>query len=209
MKRKIIISTFLLLAAFVSIESQSLYGSGISPKSALVRVIFKETSGDLNLEVGNITFSSAGKSESLKYHQVAPGMYFFELGTEWIEFIPQSGKYFTLIINGEQCQVFEDTEHSSPAKTQVYFYNLAENDAATFHITNKTDAVFQNTSSLTSEQVAINPLDINFTITMESGKSIDLGSLPMTRGGSTSVILFENGGILQTQIFEAEIATGL
>ncbi len=209
MKRKIIISAFLLLAVMVTIESQSLYGSGISPENALVRVIFAETEAALNLEIGNSNFSSTSITDSSKYHQVSPGMYFFELGSEWIEFIPQSGKYFTLVINGEQCQIFEDTEHNSPAKTQIYFYNLATGDEATFHITDKKDAVFQSTSSKTSDQVAINPLDIDFTITMGSGKSINLGSLPMTRGGSTSVILFENEGTLQTVIFEAEIATGL
>ncbi len=126
-----------------------------------------------------------------------------------MEFILKSGKYFTLIISDEQCQIFEDTEHNSPGKTQIYFYNLATNGDATFHITDKTDAVFQNTPSNTSAQVAINPLDINFTITMGSGKSIKLGSLPMTRGGSTGVILYEYGGILQRVVFEAEIAKGL
>lgn len=203
------ITIFLILSSVVALESQSLYGSGLSPENALVRVVFADTKREQNLEIGNVKFSSSSRFESSRYHQIAPGMYFFKLGQEEIEFIPLSGKYFTLIIKEEQCQIFEDIEHDSPAKTQIYFYNLSFSDDATFHITDKTEAVFQNTLAATSAQVAINPMDLDFTITMASGKSVDLGSLPMTRGGSTSVILFENGGTLQTVIFEAEIATGL
>ncbi|MBI9097366.1 MAG: alginate O-acetyltransferase AlgF [Spirochaetaceae bacterium] len=209
MVKPFILSLVFFFTLSVSLTSQSLYGSGISADDALVRIIFTDSVPDMNIEIGSINFSTADRSLSSKYHAVSPGMYFFEIGSEWIEFIPRSGKYFTLVIEESGCLIFEDKEHKSPAKTQLYFYNLLKTEKATFHVTDAGEILFRDISPETSEQIAINPLNIPFSITTLSGKSIDLGSIPMNRGGSVSVLLMENKYKFRSIIINAEIETGL
>ncbi len=76
MNRKIIISFLLLLFTVAAMESQSLYGSGISPENALVRVVFTDTKAELSLEVGSVVFSSEEKVQEFTISSDSAGNVF-------------------------------------------------------------------------------------------------------------------------------------
>ena len=208
MLRSFLITAALMIFLVNNANSQSLYGTGISPESALVRVIYADSVENPDIEIGNIIFTAANVQESSFYHPVSPGMYFFELGNDWIEFIPQSGKYFSLIISKGNCIVFEDMEHKAPAKAQIYFYNLLEKSDASLVVSGSLDIVLENVKPLDSSQIAINPLNIEFAISTDLDEQIEIGSIPMKRGGSTSVILMKDNDGLKTMTVEAEVALG-
>lgn len=205
MLKKLLSISLLFFAIAASISSQSLYGSGISPESALVRTIFLNEDKEFVFEVGNISFYSSQRELSKKYHPVSPGMYFLEFQEEWLEMIPQSGKYYSIIVLDNKCLIFEDLEHTSPAQNQIYFYNCLDSETASIVVSQTGDQLFSNVSSKDSIQRAVNPLNINFSLTTETGEVYELGSLPMERGGSTTIIAYKLKQEVQTSIFQAEI----
>lgn len=205
MGKKTTMVFFLMLFAAGHLWSQSLYGTGISPDSALVRVIYADETSGKTIEIGSESFSSDRWEESALYHPVAPGMYFFEMGSQWIEVIPMSGLYYTLIIQGETCFVFEDMEHTIPAKNQIYFYNILDDETASLFVSASGDMLFKETEPGESVQMAVNPLDIDFALSTSDDRNIGLGSLPMNRGGSTTVIALENEGELDFLVFQADV----
>lgn len=203
--KKLFAIALLFSLAVVSLSGQSLYGTGISPESALIRVVFTDENRDLSIDIGTETFLSSAWETSALYHPVSPGMYFFELGEQWIEIIPMSGKYYSLVIAGDQCLVFEDKEHKAPAKNQVYFYNALTDEKATLKVSATGDVLFNDVKPGESVQMAVNPLDIGFSVETDQERSTDLGALPMTRGGSTTVIALERDGNLESIVFQAAV----
>ncbi|MBB6482378.1 alginate O-acetyltransferase AlgF [Spirochaeta isovalerica] len=200
------VSLMLLLSWIVSISlaAQSLYGSGISPESALVRVIFAEPRTNMEIHIGSETFSTAESRESALYHQIGPGMYFIEAGDDFLEIIPMSGKYYTLIFTAAGSFAFEDIEHEAPAKNQIYFYNCLE-ETASLYVSETGDDLFSDINPGQSVQRAVNPLEIDFALKSGSGKILELGPLPMTRGGSTSVIVYGNNASPRSMVITAGI----
>ncbi|MBN2657462.1 MAG: alginate O-acetyltransferase AlgF [Spirochaetales bacterium] len=194
----------LLLTASISLSGQSLYGSGISPDSALVRVIFAGSDSNLKIEIGAETFSASEPEKSAPYHQISPGMYFIGGSDDFLEIMPMSGKYYTLIFTETGSFVFEDIEHDAPAKSQVYFYNCY-GETASLLVSGTGDPLFSQIPPGESVQRAVNPLKTGFALKAESGKNLELGPLPMSRGGSTSVILFERHSSPASMVLVASV----
>jgi len=195
----------ILLSAPLTLYGQSLYGSGISPEKALVRVIFTNPNSDLIIDIGSEGFAASLWEEGALYHQVPPGMYFIECGDEFLEIILRSGIYYSLIIADNRCHLFEDLEHNSPAKTQVYYYNLLKGEKATLYVEETGDHLFTAVPPGESVQRAVNPLKKDFCLTTENGIFLELGQLPMNRGGSTSVITYMDGNNPVSLVLQAAI----
>lgn len=200
---------FLGLLSSMSVFGQSLYGSGISPDSALVRVVFMgQSEKPVVIKIGNETFSSAEKELARQYHPVSPGMYFIEAGSQWIEIITAGSHYYTIIVKDDTCLVFEDVEHKAPAKSQVYFYNILNDEKATLHVSGGTEALFQDMDPADSGQIAINPVTVGFALKTDRGRTEELGRLPLERGGSTTVIIWEENSRLRSVVFQASVDKG-
>lgn len=200
MKKLSLIFLFTALIVGGSLFGQSLYGSGISPESALVRVIFTSENDIRDIQIGNETYNG-----SKLYYPVAPGMYFFNVSGNFVEIVTKSGKYYTLIIDSDRCLVFEDEKHTAPAKNQIYLYNTLTDRKVSLLVSSSGDLLFENLEPGKSIQRAVNPLKVSFSVKDDAGESRELGSLPMSRGGSTSVIAYNGNSGLKVLVLKAEV----
>lgn len=205
MNKRIVFALIAGLALSLPLVGQSLYGSGIPPESALIRVIFLDGNRGQDIEIGTATFSPSDFETSSRYHPVSPGMYYFQSGSDWVELIPRSGRYYTVIIEETSYELFEDEAHNQPARNQIYFYNLMDDETATLQTSSSGDVLFRDVKPGISVQTAVNPLDIEFAVVTSSEERLELGALPMSRGGSTSVLLHEDNGKLKAEVLKAEI----
>jgi hypothetical protein len=191
-KRAFCFLIFFVSLSTLSLSAQTLYGSGIPVESALVRCIILTETNRNTLLLGGVSIPLDDLGEITPYYPVGSGMYFLSVGGDELEMVAQSGAYYTLIFSGSEIRLFEDTAHNDPVRSQLYLYNLSE--APCTLVADGASVVFGNLPGGDSQQILLNPLDIGFTLSAE-GKECHWDSLPLARGESVSILLYD-GGIL-------------
>lgn len=186
---------FTLLLGSGSLFGQSLYGSGIPAQAALVRCVELDGTAQ-NLFLGSTIIPAQGEGSVSSYFPVAPGMYFLQAGASEAEFIPQSGVYYTVLLSSQEIVILEDQAHDDPIRSQIYLYNLSSSESCSLQASGQ--VILEDTPSMASRQVVINPVGIPFTL-VASGKEIFLESLPLSRGGSVSLFFSEKGEVIVVQ----------
>lgn len=203
--RRVTICVLILLAYSLSVSAQTLYGSGVAPEDALVRLL--NISNDARmLELGAAEIQAESYGTLTDYFPVFSGMHFIEFQEDWIEFIAESGVYYTVVISDREVRIFTDQAHTNPAKAQLYFYNLTD-EPGSLKVDADGTAVFSDIDPWSSAQMAINPLQISFALCLKNDKVETLPILPLSRGGSVSVFLIQNltTGGFSSVYAEAEI----
>ncbi|MDC7222247.1 MAG: alginate O-acetyltransferase AlgF [Spirochaetales bacterium] len=194
---------FLLLLfglSALSLTAQSLYGSGIPAESALVRCILLNETDRTSLFLGGVRLPLDEPGVIPPYYPIGSGMYFVSAGGQEIEMFARSGAYYTLVLSGSGIQLFEDSAHDDPVRSQLYLYNLTDSPCTLE--ADGAGTVFDSLNGGESAQVALNPLKIGFTL-RNGDKEYHWDSLPLERGGSVTLLLYGKGALAE----EAQVGT--
>lgn len=189
--KALLFAALLLSCVLSSLGAQSLYGSGIPAEAALVRCVQLAPSGKDTVYVGATPIPLNGPETASPYYPVGPGLYFVAAGNTEAEVFARSGGYYTLVLTRDGLTAFEDIAHDDPVRCQIYLYNLSDESCTL--TADGAGPVFKGLPPGQSRQIAVNPLEIGFTLTGE-GEGASGGhhwdSLPLERGGSVSLFFY-------------------
>ena len=170
----------------------------------MVRFINYSSNKNLNIKLGDFEFKN--KNDYL-YYPVAPGMHFIELNEDWIELLVKSNEYYTIIALEGGLQTFHDIKHKNPAKAQIYLYNLLDYNCSLKAGEEYLD-VFKKIEKFQSSQVSVNPINESFYLYVEDNEVAQIASLPLKRGGSSSIIIFNLDNKIEYKIINAQVWSG-
>ncbi|MBU6234410.1 MAG: alginate O-acetyltransferase AlgF [Alphaproteobacteria bacterium] len=101
-----------------------------------------------------------------------------------------SGKFYTVVwTGGEAVQVIEDPVNDNRAKSQILFYNLASDEAATLKTADGKVEVVGATEKGKSGVRQINPVKVTLAVYKGDAKIADVGEESLERGMAYSAVL--------------------
>lgn len=196
-------------ASIVPVHSQarSIYGAGIDGEAALVRLVDAGASAALSVRIGGIVLSTTKTGDSTSYRPVAPDIYMITYAGKRLEFLPETGSWYTIVATSHSLLVFTDEKHLDPARAQLYFYNITQ-AALELRTADGSARVLGPLPPGSSAQVAVNPIAVSLAAYGEGKKAGSDIELRLDRGSSYSVFTHDSpsgtGSFLVKAVASAE-----
>jgi len=203
-RRGLIVILLCLLGAGTLAVADTLYGTQAPKDAAFVRV-FRVTDGGGPLELGAGRFDPP-RGGVTPYRPVPPDIYLIRSGGRETELIPKARHYYTLALTSEGIRIFEDVEHTDPARAQMVLYNLLPLDRVELKTAEVRTTVIAGVGPGEAGRVNVNAVPVKlgvFGSTGPLGMVIDPG---LSRGASFSVFVFQSGSAPQVFCAKAELA---
>jgi len=183
--------------------ADTLYGTQAPKDTAFVRV-FRAVEGGGAVEVGARRFDPP-RGGVTPYRPVLPDIYLLRAGGQELELIPRVRHYYTLAITAEGLRVFEDVEHTDPARAQVVLYDLLPQEVELRTEDGRT-VVIAATGPGQAGRVNVNPVPVRLGVFGAAGPLAQLGDPGLRRGASYSVFVFASRSAVEALCFKAELA---
>ncbi len=184
--------------------ADTLYGTQAPKDAAFVRV-FRAVEGAGPLEVGARSFAPPPGGVT-PYRPVLPDIYLVRAGDQELELIPQVKRYYTLALTAEGLRVFEDVEHTDPARAQLVLYNLLPKGKVELKTADGRTPVIGAVGPGEAGRVNVNPVTVELGVFGAGGPALLLGDPGLRRGASYSVFVFQGGSGPRGVLAKAELA---
>jgi len=202
MKCRGILLILVLLAAFAGADT--LYGTRAPKDAAFVRV-FRAVEGGGPVEVGARRFDPP-RGGVTPYRPVLPDIYLLSAGGQELELIPRVGRYYTLALTAEGWRIFEDVEHTDPARAQVVLYDLLPGERVELRTEDGRTGVVAAVGPGEAGRVNVNPVPVRLGAFGSAGKLAAIGDPGLRRGASYSVFVFPGRSAVEALCARAELA---
>lgn len=210
--RRVLGIAILMIALTVPAWTQDgLYGPTDSD-DAMVRVIHAvQDSSLLPVDLGATSFGRLGFGDVTPYRPVFPGMFVLRAEGREFSFNPKSGSYYSLIYGADGFILIEDAIHDDPARAQLVLYNLTQYESLSLEAFPRDNPeqrtpVLPGVASGAADRRILNPVPVSFAVTTGSEEITTIDALPLTRGGSVSVLVMGRSGVPEVVITEASVA---
>ena len=210
--RTVLGTALLMLALTLSTWAQDgLYGPTESD-DAMVRVVHAvEDSSLLPVDLGATSFGRVGFGDVTPYRPVFPGMFVLRAEGREFSFNPKSGSYYSLVYGPEGFLLLEDEIHYDPARAQVALYNLTEFDSLRLEAFSRNNpdqrtAVVAAVPAGGADRRVLNPAPVSFAVVADGNDLAAFESIPLSRGGSVSVLVMGSSEAVHVVIAEASVA---
>jgi hypothetical protein len=170
--------------------ADTLYGTQAPKDAAFVRV-FRAVAGE-PLEVGARRFDPP-RGAVTAYRPVLPDIYLLLAGGQELELIPQVRRYYTVALTAEGIRVFEDVEHTDPARAQLVLYNLLPRERPELRTEDGRTVVIAAVGPGQAGRVNVNPVPVRLGLFGGGGPAALLGDPGLRRGASYSLFVFPAG----------------
>jgi hypothetical protein len=137
---------------------------------------------------------------------VLPDIYLLRAGGQELELIPRVRHYYTLAITAEGLRVFEDVEHTDPARAQIVLYNLLPEERVELRTEDGRTVVVAATGPGQAGRVNVNPVPVRLGVFGAAGPLAQLGDPGLRRGASYSVFVFAGRSAVEALCLKAELA---
>jgi alginate O-acetyltransferase complex protein AlgF len=204
MNRRALAVLLCLLGAGSFTFADTLYGTQAPTDAAFVRV-FRAVDGGGPLEVGARRFDPP-RGGVTPYRPILPDIYLLRSGSQELELIPQVRRYYTLALTAEGFSVFEDVEHTDPARAQLVLYNLLPRESVELRTADGRTPVIAAVGPGQAGRINVNPVPVRLGVFGTAGAPALLGDPDLRRGASYSVFVFQGGSGPQAVCLKAELA---
>ncbi len=204
--RILIAATLIILAASLGTQAaaDSLYGAE-APKDASFVRFFRATEGAEPLELGSKRFDPQVGGVT-PYRPVLPDIFLVHSGDQETELIPKIGHYYTLVAVVERILIFEDVEHTDPARAQLVLYNLLPSERVELKTADGRTSVIPEVGPGEAGRVNVNAIPVKLGV-FGSEEPLGMPGDPgLKRGASYSVFVFESGSGPRVVWAKAELA---
>ena len=184
--------------------ADTLYGAEAPKDVAFVRVV-RLTDGAGPLDVGSQRFAP-GPGDVTPYRPVLPDIYLIRSGGREVELIPKVRRYYTLTLTPEGIRIFEDVEHTDPARAQLVLYNLLPSERVDLRTADGRTSVIAGVGPGLAGRVNVNAVPVTLGVFGSAGPLAVVGDPGLSRGGSFSVFVFGSGSAPQVFCAQAELA---
>ncbi len=192
------------LLAGILAGADTLYGTQAPKDAAFVRV-FRAVEGGGALEVGARSFDPPAGGVTA-YRPVLPDIYLLRAGDQELELIPKVRRYYTLTLTAEGLRVFEDVEHTDPARAQLVLYNLLPREKVELKTADGSTPVIAAVGPGEAGRIDVNPVSVRLGVFRAGGPPLMLGDPGLRRGSSYSVFVFPGGSGPRVVFAKAELA---
>jgi hypothetical protein len=203
MNRLVLAILCCLLGAGLPAGADTLYGTQAPKDAAFVR-FFRAVAGD-PLEVGARRFDPPPGAVT-PYRPVVPDIYLLRSGSQELELIPQVRRYYTLALTAEGLSLFEDVEHTDPARAQLVLYNLLPRESVELKTADGRATVIAAVGPGKAGRLNVNPVPVRLGVFGAGGPLAVLGDPGLRRGASYSVFVFQGGSGPEVLCAKAELA---
>jgi alginate O-acetyltransferase complex protein AlgF len=193
-----------LLGAGSLAVADTLYGTQAPKDAAFVR-LFRATDGGGSLELGAGRFDPP-RGGVTPYRPVPPDIYLLRTGGRETELIPKVGRYYTLALTPEGIRIFEDVEHTDPARAQMVLYNLLPLDRVDLKTAEGRTTVIAGVGPGEAGRMNVNAVPVKLGVFVAAGPLAMVGDPGLKRGASYSVFVFESGPAPEIVCAKAELA---
>ncbi len=183
-------------------QSRSIYGAGVDEDAALVRLVDAGASTALSLRVGGIVLSTSKAGDSTPYRPVAPDIYMLSYAGKRLEFLPETGLWYTIVATSRSLLVLTDEKHLDASRAQLYFYNLAQANLE-LRTADGSVRVLGPLSAGSSAQVAVNPITASLAAYCDGKKAGADIELRLDRGSSYSVFSHDSPSGIRSFLVKA------
>jgi hypothetical protein len=193
MRNRILISVTICLLGIslcARAAADSLYGAEAPKDAAFVRV-FRASGGVGPLELGSKRFDPAVGGVT-PYRPVLPDIYLLGSGEQETEVIPKIGHYYTLVVTAEGIRIFEDVEHTDPARAQLVLYNLLPQGRVELKTADGQTSVIAAVGPGEAGRVNVNAIPVKLGVFGSEEPLGMLGDPGLQRGTSYSAFIFES-----------------
>jgi len=202
--RGILLLLVLLFQPAAFAGADTLYGTQAPKDAAFVRV-FRAVDGGGPVEVGARRFDPP-RGGVTPYRPVLPDIYLLSAGGQELELIPKVRRYYTLAITAEGWKVFEDVEHTDPARAQLVLYDLLPRERVELRTEDGRTVVVAAVGPGEAGRVNVNPVPVRLGVFGSAGKLAAIGDPGLRRGASYSVFVFPGRSSLEALCARAELA---
>jgi hypothetical protein len=210
--RRVLGIAVLMFALTLSTAAQDgLYGPSDSD-DALVRVIHAvENSSLLPVDLGATSFGRVGFGDVTPYRPVFPGMFVLRAEGREFSFNPRSGSYYSLIYGPQGFLLIEDEIHDDPARAQLVLYNLAQLTSVSLEAfaqesPDQRTPIVAGVPSGSARGRVLNPVPVSFAVSAGDDELTTIDTLPLSRGGSVSVLVMGSPEAPRVVVAEASVA---
>jgi hypothetical protein len=193
----------LCLLAAGSAGADTLYGTQAPKDAAFVRV-FRAVEGG-PVQVGARRFDPP-RGGVTPYRPVLPDIYLLRIGGQELELIPKVRHYYTLALTAAGLSVFEDVEHTDPARAQLVLYDLLPEQEVELKTEDGRTVVVAAVGPGEAGRVNVNPVPVRLGVFGRTGPLLAIGDPGLRRGASYSVFVFPGGPAPQVLCAKAELA---
>jgi hypothetical protein len=190
--------------AGVSARADTLYGTQAPKDAAFVR-FFRGIEGGGPLEVGARRFDPP-RGGVTPYRPVLPDIYLLRAGGEELELIPKVRHYYTLALTAQGLLIFEDVEHTDPARAQLVLYDLLPRERVELKTAEGGAPVIAAIGPGEAGRVNVNAVPVRLAVFGAAGPLAMLGDPGLKRGASYSVFVFPGGSAPEALCVKAELA---
>ncbi len=204
--RILVASTSIILAASLGNQAaaDSLYGTQAPKDAAFVR-FFRASENTEPLELGSKRFDPPVGGVT-PYRPVLQDIYLLESGGQEMELIPKIGRYYTVAAIGQRILVFDDVEHTDPARAQVVLYNLLPAARVELKTADGRTSVITGVRPGEAGRVNVNAVPVKLGVFGSEEPLGQPGDPGLKRGASYSVFVFESGSGPRVVWAKAELA---
>jgi hypothetical protein len=203
MKRRGILPAILLCLLSALAGADTLYGTQAPKDAAFVRV-FRAVEGGGPVEVGARRFDPP-RGGVTPYRPVLPDIYLVRAGGQELELIPRVRRYYTLALTAEGLSVFEDVEHTDPARAQLVLYDLLPGQKVELKTEDGLTVVVAAVGPGEAGRVNVNPVPVRLGVFGRTGPLLAIGDPGLRRGASYSVFVFPGRSTTEALCARAEL----
>jgi alginate O-acetyltransferase complex protein AlgF len=202
---RLVVLLCIILAGFGTLAAaDTLYGAEAPKDAAYVRLV-RLSDGSGPLDVGSKRFDPPTGGVS-PYRPVLPDIYLIRSGGREVELIPKVGRYYTLTLTSEGIRIFEDIEHTDPARAQLVLYNLLPAERVDLRTADGRTSVIAGVGPGSAGRVNVNAVPVSLGVFGSAGLLAVVGDPGLSRGGSFSVFVYGSGSAPQVFCAQAELA---
>lgn len=181
-------------------QSASLYGSSAPDDAAFVRV-FNMTRHIHSVWAGSVQFPEIEPWTGTAYRPVNPGVHAVFVGNNFAELIARDGRFYTVILGLEGPSVIEDSRHNRADQAQIILYNGTDSETLELRTADGSMAVIPGVAPGESALVSVNPVAVDLAVFTESGSSVNLGDIGLSRGQSYALFAgMQNSGTQNAEL---------
>jgi alginate O-acetyltransferase complex protein AlgF len=184
--------------------ADTLYGVQAPTDAAFVRV-FRAVEAGGALEVGARRFDPP-RGGVTPYRSVLPDIYLLRSGSQELELIPQVRHYYTVALTAAGSIVFEDVEHTDPARAQLVLYNLLPGQKVELKTADGRTPVIAAVGPGEAGRINVNAVPVRLGVFGAAGPLAMLGDPALRRGASYSVFVFPGASGPEVLCAKAELA---
>ncbi|MBU0928091.1 MAG: alginate O-acetyltransferase AlgF [Spirochaetes bacterium] len=195
-----------LAAAPASPQARSIYGGGVAEDAVLVRLVDAGAPAPVELGVGALALAVAAPGDATPYRPTVADVYMLRYAGRRYEFMPEPGRYYTIVASAGGLHFFSDEKHLDRARAQLYFYN-ALSAPARLATADGSATIVGPCPGGSSGQVAVNPVRATVAAFGDGGRLGDPIELRLERGASYSVFVYSGAAGPRAFSVEAAVAT--